>query len=62
MSPIAKFAIFYGVAGVIIGAVVAAMDLKVTLQDKPARYPRLTAFIACGIAWPVIAWQIIFKG
>ena len=60
MTALKQFLIFYGIAGFVIGGFVSAMDtVNFSVRGKPFRYPRLAAFLVCGLIWPVIVLQMI---
>lgn len=56
-----QIALFYAVAGVIIGFLVSMMDkVSFNFRGKPAPYPRLFTFIVGVIVWPILFWQMVF--
>lgn len=62
MTPLAKAAIFYAVAGTIIGLTVASMKtVNVNTPDgKPIPFARLLAFVICFAVWPLVFYQMVF--
>ena len=53
------FAIFYVIAGVVIGGVMAAGKKITGRNGKPLRHPRLVAFGVCGLFWPLVIFKLL---
>jgi len=61
VSTLVDIAIFYSIAAVVIGGVMAA-GRKITVSDrngKPMRHPRLMAFVVFGLFWPMVIYKLL---
>jgi hypothetical protein len=57
---IAKITLFYSVAAVIVGALVASMEsFRATWRGRPIRHPRLVGGIVAGALWPNTLLQFL---
>lgn len=60
MSFWTEVAIFYAVAGFVIGGMVSAMDnVNANFRGHPIPFPRVFAGVVAGIIWPAIIWQMV---
>lgn len=64
MDLIYKIALFYAVAGVVLGAVAASSrHVTVTIRDggKHLPFARVIVFFVAGLFWPVAAYQYLTR-
>jgi hypothetical protein len=60
MEALTRIAIFYGIAGGVIGLFVSAMDdVSGTFRGRPIRHARIWGGLFAALIWPAVVWQIV---